>query len=234
VRNNGEKKIFGAVGFFGFVTRLFLAGIHYRKLFVGNFTIADAAHDTRYIFGLSIVEILVEKHKGNVQVESEGIGYGSTFIVTLPICGSENGIVAENKETAPNEDKLLEKIKILVVEDDPDSREVLQLLLEQSGAKVKSAESAFEAINLLKKSQTDLPDVIVSDLAMPDEDGYSLLTRIRKLSVEKGGKIPALALSAFATSENKQKAYDAGFQKYHTKPFEPDGIIQDILELLKK
>ncbi len=184
--------------------------------------------------GLSIVKILVEKHKGNVQVESEGIGYGSTFIVTLPICGSENGIVAENKETAPNEDKLLEKIKILVVEDDPDSREVLQLLLEQSGAKVKSAESAFEAINLLKKSQTDLPDVIVSDLAMPDEDGYSLLTRIRKLSVEKGGKIPALALSAFATSENKQKAYDAGFQKYHTKPFEPDGIIQDILELLKK
>jgi CheY-like chemotaxis protein len=61
-----------------------------------------------------------------------------------------------------------------------------------------------------------------------------LLNRIRKLSAEKGGKIPALALSAFATNENKQKAYDAGFQKYHTKPFEPDGIIQDILELLKK
>ncbi len=114
------------------------------------------------------------------------------------------------------------------------SREVLQLLLEQSGAQVESVESAFAAMNLLQKSQADIPDVIVSDLAMPDEDGYSLLTRIRKLSAEKGGKIPALALSAFATNENKQKAFDAGFQKYHTKPFDPDGIIQDILELLKE
>ncbi len=184
--------------------------------------------------GLSIVKILVEKHQGKVWVESEGIGHGSTFIVTLPLCGSEIEITEEIKQSASNEDKLLDKIKILVVEDDPDSREVLQLLLEQSGAKVKSAKSASEAINLLKKSQTDLPDVIVSDLAMPDEDGYSMLARIRKLSAESGGKIPALALSAFATNENKQKAYDAGFQKYHTKPFEPDGIIQDILQLLEK
>ncbi len=184
--------------------------------------------------GLSIVKILVEKHQGKVQVESEGIGHGSTFIVTLPLCGSEIDIAGEMKQSAPNEDKLLDKIKILVVEDDPDSREVLQLLLEQSGAQVESAESASVAMNLLQESDTHLPDVIVSDLAMPDEDGYSLLNRIRKLSAEKGGKIPALALSAFATNENKQKAYDAGFQKYHTKPFEPDGIIQDILELLKK
>ncbi|HXH69646.1 MAG TPA: ATP-binding protein [Pyrinomonadaceae bacterium] len=184
--------------------------------------------------GLSIVKILVEKHQGKVWVESEGIGHGSTFIVTLPLCGSEIEITEEIKQFPSNEDKLLDKIKILVVEDDPDSREVLQLLLEQSGAKVKSAKSASEAINLLKKSQTDLPDVIVSDLAMPDEDGYSMLARIRKLSAESGGKIPALALSAFATNENKQKAYDAGFQKYHTKPFEPDGIIQDILQLLEK
>jgi PAS domain S-box-containing protein len=184
--------------------------------------------------GLSIVKILVEKHQGKVQVESEGLGHGSTFIVTLPLCGSEKDVADEIKQSASNEDQLLDKIKILVVEDDPDSREVLQLLLEQSGAQVESAESASVAMNLLQKSQTYLPDIIVSDLAMPDEDGYSLLARIRKLSAEKGGKIPALALSAFATNENKQKAYDAGFQKYHTKPFEPDGIIQDILELLKK
>ncbi len=184
--------------------------------------------------GLSIVKILVEKHQGKVQVESEGLGLGSTFIVTLPLCGSEKNVADEIKQSASNEDQLLDKIKILVVEDDPDSREVLQLLLEQSGAQVESAESASVAMNLLQKSQTYLPDIIVSDLAMPDEDGYSLLTRIRKLSAEKGGEIPALALSAFASKENKQKAYDAGFQKYHTKPFEPDGIIQDILELLKK
>ena len=184
--------------------------------------------------GLSIVKILVEKHQGKVQVESAGIGHGSTFIVTLPLCGSEIDIAGEMKQSAPNEDKLLDKIKILVVEDDPDSREVLQLLLEQSGAQVESAESASVAMNLLQESDTHLPDVIVSDLAMPDEDGYSLLNRIRKLSAEKGGKIPALALSAFATTEHQHKAYDAGFQNYHPKPFEPDGIIQDILELLKK
>lgn len=183
--------------------------------------------------GLSIVKILVEKHQGKVRVESEGVNRGSTFIVTLPLCGTEHDTAAKNDEVAPNEDKLLDNIKILVIEDDPDSREVLQLLLEQSGARVQSAESAAEAMNILHQWQTDLPNVIVSDLAMPDEDGYSLLARIRLLPDEQGGKIPALALSAFATNENKQKAYDAGFQKYHTKPFEPDGIVQDILQLLK-
>ena len=150
------------------------------------------------------------------------------------MCGSENDKLAEIERTAPNENQFLKEIKILLVEDDPDSREVLQLLLEQSGAQVESAESASKALNLLQKSQSNLPNVIISDLAMPDEDGYSLLSRIRKLPTEKGGKIPALALSAFATRENKQKAFDAGFQKYHTKPFEPDGIVQDILQLLKK
>ncbi len=122
----------------------------------------------------------------------------------------------------------------MIVEDDPDSREVLQLLLEQSGAKVASAASSYEAMDLLREAANDLPSVIVSDLAMPDEDGYALINRIRKLSAEKGGEIPALALSAFASNDNKQKAFDAGFQKYHTKPFEPDGIIQDILQLLNK
>ncbi len=185
--------------------------------------------------GLSIVKILVEKHQGKVQVESEGVGLGSTFTVTLPLCGAENDTAAEIEQpTNDDEGQLLNKIKILLVEDDPDSREVLQLLLEQSGAQVESAESAAKAMILLQKSQTDLPNVIISDLAMPEEDGYSLVSRIRKLPTEKGGKIPALALSAFATRENKQKAFDAGFQKYHTKPFEPDGIVQDILQLLKK
>lgn len=184
--------------------------------------------------GLSIVKILVEKHQGKVQVESEGIGKGSTFIVTLPLCGVENDSESSIAQTIPSEDKLLDQIKILVVEDDPDSREVLQLLLEQSGAQVKSAESAMTAMSLLQKSKGDLPDIIVSDLAMPDEDGYSLLTRIRKLPVNEGGQVPALALSAFASKENQRKAFDSGFQKYHTKPFEPDGIIQDILQMLKK
>ncbi len=183
--------------------------------------------------GLSIVKILAEKHDGEVKAESNGTGHGATFTVTLPLCGSKIDSTAGEK-TQSKEAKPLTDIKILVVEDDMDSREVLQLFLEQSGATVKSAESACSAMNLLRESNGDLPDVIVSDLAMPDEDGYSLISRIRKLSAEKGGKIPALALSAFASKDNKQKAFDVGFQKYHTKPFEPDGIVEEIRQLVKK
>jgi len=184
--------------------------------------------------GLSIVKILAEKHNGKIAVESEGIGRGSTFTVTLPLCGAEVDAPDENvKRITKKQGKPLHGVNILIVEDDTDSREVLQLFLEQSGATVKSAESSFQAMAILSESNGGLPDVIVSDLAMPDEDGYFLISRIRKLSDENGGKIPALALSAFASNDNKQKAFDSGFQKYHTKPFDPDGIIEDIRELLK-
>ncbi len=184
--------------------------------------------------GLSIVKILSEKHNGQIQAESGGIGHGSTFTLTLPLCITDVEPEIEVTSSSVKQDKLLRGIKILVVEDDPDSREVLQLFLEQSGAQVASAESASEAMNLLLESEQDLPDVIVSDLAMPNEDGYALIERIRKLPIEKGGAVPAVALSAFASANNKQQAFDVGFQKYHTKPFEPDGIVQDILQLVNK
>ena len=182
--------------------------------------------------GLSIAKILTEKHNGQVQATSDGIGHGATFTITLPLCGLEKDVATERGESISQEEKILDGIKILIVEDDPDSREVLQLILEQSGAIVGSAGSAEEAMTLLRVSLNDLPNVIVSDIGMPNEDGYSLIGRIRQLAVECGGTIPALALSAFASSENKNKAYLAGFQKYHTKPFDPDRIIEDIRQLL--
>jgi len=183
--------------------------------------------------GLSIVKILAEKHNGQIKAESAGIGQGATFTVTLPLSGSEIAAPDETKKpTTKKEAKPLVGINILVVEDDMDSREVLHLFLEQSGANVKSADSAAQAMTYLRESNGDLPDVIVSDLAMPDEDGYALISRIRELSRERGGDIPAMALSAFASNDNKQKAFDSGFQKYHTKPFDPDGIIEDIRGLL--
>ncbi len=182
--------------------------------------------------GLSIAKILTEKHNGQVQAESEGIGHGANFTITLPLCFAEKDVATDIRQSIPKEDKTLNGIKILIVEDDPDSREVLQLFLEQSGAIIDSAESAEEAMALLRESADGLPDVIVSDIAMPNEDGYSLIGRIRKLAVEYGGEIPALALSAFASNENKSRAYLAGFQKYHTKPFDPDGILEDIRQLV--
>lgn len=183
--------------------------------------------------GLSISKILIDKHNGTIRAQSEGIGQGSEFTVELPLLVTEDEISAEIKKSKPGEEKLLENVKILIVEDDPDSRQVLQLVLEQSGALVESAESAKDALRALDAAKQDLPDVIVSDLAMPVEDGYALINQIRRRAENEGGKIPAIALSAFAAGENKQKAYSCGFQKYHTKPFEPDVLIEDILQVLK-
>jgi CheY-like chemotaxis protein len=173
--------------------------------------------------GLSIVKILVAKHGGTVQAFSEGLGKGSEFVVTLPLTNKQPLEVVEENDSPGNDRKPLKDRRILVVEDDPDSREVLQLFLEQSGAVVSSAESAKSAMEILA-NHNDLPELIISDLAMPDEDGYSLLTRIRQLPADRGGTIPAIALSAFTTVESKQKAFESGFQLYSTKPFEPERL----------
>jgi signal transduction histidine kinase/CheY-like chemotaxis protein len=182
--------------------------------------------------GLSIVKTLVEKHQGTVTASSEGIGKGSVFTVTLPLYKTIKSVSDEKTESRDTDETPLVNVKILCVEDDLDSREVLQLFLEQNGASVESVESAAEAISVLEKNNRKF-DVIISDLAMPNEDGYSLISNIRQFPSEKGGKIPAVALSAFTTKENKEKAFASGFQKYHTKPFEPDLLINEILDLVK-
>lgn len=184
--------------------------------------------------GLAIVKTLIEKHEGNITVESEGINRGAKFTVTLPLIEQTIHAQEPPKAEENGDEQLLQGIKILVVEDDQDSREVLQLFLEQSGAQVESAKSAADAWKLLTNSSEDAPDVIVSDLAMPVEDGYSFITRVRHLNKKDLQEIPAMALSAFASPENKAKAIACGFQLYHTKPFEPDGIVKDILLLLDK
>lgn len=180
--------------------------------------------------GLSIVKILTERHGGHVRAESHGIGKGSKFSVTLPI----NTTAAAHQDSSPNlvvaSSKPLEGLKILIVEDNVDSREVLQIFLEKSGAKIQVAESAKVAFRLLSESRGRLPNLLISDLAMPDEDGYSLIARIRQLQESEGGDIPAIALSAFANEESRRRAFDAGFQRYATKPFDHDTLITDILK----
>lgn len=183
--------------------------------------------------GLSIVKTLVQKHEGFVAAESKGIGQGSTFTVKLPIYEPALNSVKSVEENQKIREMPLANVNILCVEDDSDSREVLQLVLEQNGAAVESADSAAKALVILEKNGRRF-DVIISDLAMPNEDGYSLISKIRQFPPEQGGKTPAMALSAFTTKENKEKAFLSGFQKYHTKPFEPDSLVTDILDLIKK
>jgi PAS domain S-box-containing protein len=184
--------------------------------------------------GLSIAKILINKHGGTVEATSAGIGHGSTFTVTIPLKDVEIPDPRVSANDSNGGTRSLSGIDILVVEDDADSREVLQLFLEQAGAKVRSAASARAAMATLVESSDVLPDIIISDLAMPEEDGYSLLRRIRALPAAKGGQVPALALSAFAGNENKQRAYEAGFDGYCTKPFDPEQITRVILQLNHK
>ncbi|MBC7901234.1 MAG: response regulator [Saprospiraceae bacterium] len=185
--------------------------------------------------GLSIVKILVTKHGGTVQAESEGDGKGSKFTVMLPISTAETKLPPKPVQIVETVNpRSLEGVKILIVEDDMDSREVLHLFLEQGGAIVASADSARAAFTAITGKNSELPDIIISDLAMPDEDGYSFIERVRQLDPEEGGAIPAMALSAFATVESRQKAFDSGFDQYCTKPFEPDLLIRDIAELVQK
>lgn len=183
--------------------------------------------------GLSIVNILITKHGGRVTAESMGLGHGSRFEVILPLKIGTDTAEPVEMQVQNETGKRLDGFDILIVEDDPDSREVLQLFLEQSGASVRAADSARAAMNLFSDVRSKRPDIIISDLAMPEEDGYSLMARIRQLSPEKGGKIPALALSAFASAESRQKAFEVGFHRYLTKPFEPGLIVDQVVALRK-
>ncbi|CAN5448241.1 hypothetical protein BH11MYX1_BH11MYX1_24880 [soil metagenome] len=174
--------------------------------------------------GLAIVRYLVEAHGGNVLATSEGVGLGSTFTVTLPL--SIEAVakpVAEPPGMKPP--RPLHDVRLLIVDDDPDARELLVEVLQQAGAVVRSAGSAREALELLEAAP---PEVLVSDIGMPYEDGYSLVRRIRDLPPERGGDVPAIALTAYARAEDIAATRDAGFQLHIVKPVSPDRLIASI------
>jgi CheY-like chemotaxis protein len=122
-----------------------------------------------------------------------------------------------------NLEGLLKGLNVLIVEDNQDSRELLRMVLEYCGAVVTAAASAREAVGIV---QSVKPDVVVSDIAMPSEDGYWLMDQIRKLPDDRGGKIPALALTAFRTEHNEERALAAGFQSYARKPVDPSELCR--------
>jgi PAS domain S-box-containing protein len=177
--------------------------------------------------GLAIVRYLVELHGGTVQADSLGEGQGATFTVRLPLIPHQPTM---NQETQPSESSLdLQGIRILVVDDEDNTREFLAFLLELHGANAIATATADEAIATLTQFK---PDILLSDIGMPDVDGYMLMQQIRALSPEEGGTIPAIALTAYAGEINYQQAMAAGFQRHLAKPIEPDTLIQAISEAL--
>ncbi|MBX7174229.1 MAG: response regulator [Pyrinomonadaceae bacterium] len=195
-----------------------------------------ASNKTGLGLGLSIVKAVISKHHGKVSVKNNEDGVGCTFFIRLPkqnqqqIDKPEKSTVV-GKVSSTNNNHQLENLEILIVEDNEDSREVLQFYLTQMGAKVYGAESAKEGLNYLKQTES-LPNLIISDISMPEEDGISFIKKVRKLEKDQGGSIPAIALTAFASPNETKKILEAGFQKHHAKPFEPDLLINDILEIL--
>ncbi|GAX41209.1 PAS/PAC sensor hybrid histidine kinase [Tolypothrix sp. NIES-4075] len=180
--------------------------------------------------GLSIVRHLIELHGGTVTAESPGEGKGATFIVRLPLIEESSKQEKENKTEAENTNSLpLAGIRILLVDDEIDTRDFMSFLLQQQGATVSEASSASEALKAFAEST---PDILLSDLGMPLVDGYSLISQIRSMSPEQGGEIPAIALSAYAGESDRDRAFAAGFQKHLAKPVEPTELLALIIDLL--
>jgi CheY-like chemotaxis protein len=179
--------------------------------------------------GLAIVRYLVELHGGSVYAASEGEGKGATFTVQLPI--HDDAFLTDEDPTAGSQDvqvPVLAGLRILVVDDDLDNRELIAFILEQQQAQVTAAESAAVAFDII--AQTDI-DLLISDVGMPDEDGYSLIRRIRTLQSPQKRRIPAIALTAFAKEEDQQASTAAGFQRHLSKPVNPDDLIEVIANL---
>lgn len=182
--------------------------------------------------GLAIVRHLVELHGGTVQAESPGEGRGATFRVRLPLLNDpdfEEQDLAQEPLPDASFQAPLSHVHILVVDDDTDTRDYITFLLAQAGAKVTAVNSAMEGLKTLIQVK---PDLLLSDVGMPDMDGYMLLRQVRALSPEEGGTTLAIALTAYVGDINEQQAIAAGFQRHLPKPIEPEDLIKAILSLI--
>jgi signal transduction histidine kinase/FixJ family two-component response regulator len=184
--------------------------------------------------GLTIVRHLVELHGGRVEAHSDGAGRGATFVVSLPRAESYPAAVtpvAQSGDGIPAAGPgMLRGLHLLLVEDDPDTREAVGLILAEAGAAVTAVGSAREALVALT---TERPDCLVCDIGLPGEDGYALVGRVRALDAEAGGATPAIALTAYAYETDRVRALAAGFQAHIAKPIEPSRLVQVVMDTIQ-
>jgi signal transduction histidine kinase/ActR/RegA family two-component response regulator len=206
-----------------------------------RFQQADLASRRRHSglgLGLALVRHLVELHGGTVEADSAGEGRGATFRIRLPLPALRQR-VDERKQSSweksvPVSTCSLDGIRALVVDDDPDARDLVATLLRQFGAQVTTASCASEAFDCVKTSEPSArPEILVSDIGMPEEDGYSLIESVRRLSKEEGGSIPAIALTAYGRASDRIRALSAGFQTHMPKPVEPAELVMVIYSLIR-
>jgi CheY-like chemotaxis protein len=184
--------------------------------------------------GLAIARSLVELHGGTIRAESDGEGRGAAFTVRLPIL--DRSAAAPGKASAPPagpvvaaESAELAGLRLLVVDDEPDTCEMVKLVLEQCGAEVHAAASASQALSAMDAWR---PHILLSDIGMPGQDGYELIKQIRARPAEDGGDVPAIALTAFARIEDRVKALAAGYHMHVPKPVEPDELVSIVANLV--
>jgi len=183
--------------------------------------------------GLAIVHRLAELHGGVVKAHSDGEGKGTTFTLTLPCVGVGNEIwLRQGGQTSPNGNPELVGLRILTVEDDADSREMLEMVLRARGAEVVSVSSVREAVQVLNANGWK-PQVLVSDLGMPEEDGYDLIRKLRSRAPEECGQLPAIAITGYAGEEESRRALGAGYQTQLAKPVNWNELIKTIVALAR-
>ncbi|AUB40212.1 CheY chemotaxis protein or a CheY-like REC [Nostoc flagelliforme CCNUN1] len=183
--------------------------------------------------GLAIVRNIIEIHGGIVKADSHGENKGATFTVSLPLLQDESPSLKDEQNypvLLTPKSLPLAGIRVLVVDDDADSLDFAAFVLEQDGAFVIALSSAYEALKTLAEVK---PDVLVSDISMPDMNGYMLIRKVRTWTPEQGGQIPAIALTAFARNDDQQEALKAGFQMHLSKPFNPEKLIAAIVKLVE-